>query len=269
MLPINIHFWIFQKDNYEGIYFFIGIVFGLIFLIYSCKKDNLNLDLIFEGVFYAFLAAIFFGRMFDFLLWNPEILFTKPLEFFMFTNGGFTVTGAVLGGLASGYIFSKIKKLHFLYLVQYFIIPILIGQIIGRFGCFLNGDGSGIPTNLPWGIVYSHNSLAYSNIMPNTHLHPTQIYEMIGNFILLVFFIFTGKIEWFNIRRLPLYVIGYGLIRFIIENFRSDSSRIVSFLTGGQIISLLGIFAGLSILVWTFFNEDKLIAKPENIAYKK
>ena len=274
MLPFNIKI-AFLNIN-EGIYFFIAILCGVIYFIYTCKKDNIDIDLIFEGVMYSFIAAIVFGRLLSFVLWSPEALMKNPLDLINISKGGlygFTVTGAVLGALVTGYIFLRIKKLHFFYHVKYAVPAILIGHVVGRFGCFLNGDASGIPTTLPWGLVYSPESSAYAGmIITNSNfpaLHPTQLYEIFGNFILLIFIIFTGKNEWITNRRIVFYAMGYGFIRFIVEFFRGDAVRIFTYFTTGQIISLIGILSGAGILIWSIFNDDKMKAKPENIAYKK
>ena len=273
MLPINIRFL--KLFNYEGIYFFVAIISGLIYFIYTCKKDNINLDVMFEGVLYSFIAAIICGRVLSFVLWNPKALIENPLVLINIFKGlsGFTVTGAVLGGIVTGYVYARIKKIHFFYHMKYVIPSILIGQVIGRFGCFLNGDASGIPTTLPWGIVFPPHSIAYMGMMikgPDLPaLHPTQFYEMAGNFILLSFMIFTGNNEWFTKRRLAFYAMGYGFIRFIVEFFRGDSVKFFNVFTTGQLISFVGIIIGVIILVWSVLNKDKMEVNPENIAYKK
>jgi phosphatidylglycerol---prolipoprotein diacylglyceryl transferase len=268
MFPINIDFL--NIHNYEGIYFFIAIISGVIFFIYTCKKDNINLDMMFEGVLYSFIAAIIFGRLTDFILWNPAVFLSNPLELLIFWHGGFTVTGAVFGALVTGYVYTKIKKLHFFFHIKYCIPPILIGQVIGRFGCFLNGDCAGIPTNLPWGMEFSHKSVAYLNYFPNfPHLHPTQLYEILGNLILLIFILLTEKNEWITNRRIVFYAIGYGFIRFIVEFFRNDAVRIFKIFTTGQIISFAGILIGVSILIWSIFNDNKMKPEPDKIAYNK
>jgi phosphatidylglycerol:prolipoprotein diacylglycerol transferase len=274
MLPFNIKI-AFLNIN-EGIYFFIAIMCGVIYFIHTCKKDNIDLDVIFEGVMYSFISAIIFGRLLSFVLWSPETLLKHPLDLINISKGGlygFTVTGAVLGALVTGYIFLRIKKLHFFFHVKYAVPAILIGQVVGRFGCFLNGDAAGITTTLPWGVVFSPNSAAYAGmIITNSNfpaLHPTQLYEILGNFLLLIFIIFTGKNEWITNRRIVFYAMGYGLIRFVVEFFRGDSVRILNYFTTGQIISAVGILIGACIIIWSIFNDDKMKAREENIAYKK
>lgn len=258
MLPINFEFLFFKLHNYEGLYFFIAILSAIVYFTYLCKKNDIDLDLMYEAVFVCLLAALITGRLFSFLFWSPKALFSNPLIFFQPWNGGITVAGGVLGGLVAGAIFSKVKKINFFYRVSFFVPPIILGQIIGRFGCFLNGDAAGKPTDLPWGVVFAPDSVAYYTIPAGTPLHPTQLYEIFANVIFLTFIIITGKNEWITKRRVIWYALWYGLIRFIIEFFRNDSEKWFSIFTTGQQICLIGIVIGAVLLVWSLFNDDKL-----------
>jgi len=265
-LKISIH-------NYEGLYFFTAIASGMVYFSKLVKDEKIDLDKMYEAIFISLISALVLGRLFTFFFWDKTFeIFKNPFIFFsLFSKGGISVTGGVIGGLLAGFIYAKVKKLHFFYHIQYFIPSILIGQIIGRFGCFLNGDSGGIETNLPWGLKYSPVSVAYADFKVIVPLHPVQLYEIIGNFILLMFMLFTGNNDWITKRRLMWYAIGYGIIRFVVEFFRSDTERFkwLPLISTGQIIALSGIIVGAVLLIWSIFNDDKLTAKEENIARAK
>ncbi|HOV13001.1 MAG TPA: prolipoprotein diacylglyceryl transferase [Spirochaetota bacterium] len=258
MLPINFEFLFIKLHNYEGIYFFIAILSAIFFFTYLCKQNNVNLDLMYEAIFICLLVALITGRLFSFLLWNPIELLKNPIIFFQPWNGGITVAGGVLGGLIAGAVFAKVKKLNFFYYIRFFIPPILIGQIIGRFGCFLNGDAAGKPTDLPWGVIFARNSAAYYSVPHGTPLHPTQLYEIFANLLLLFFILITGKNEWITKRRVIWYAFGYSIIRFIIEFFRNDSEKWFGIFTTGQQICLIGFGIALILLIWSLFNDQKM-----------
>jgi prolipoprotein diacylglyceryl transferase len=270
MNPIFIKsdFLFMHKGSYEGIFFFIAIVSAIIYFTYLCKQNKIDIDVMYEAIFYGIIAALLIGRLTSLMLWSPKYFFSNPISFFYFSDGGITVAGGVLGGLIAGVIYAKIKKLHFFYHIQFFVPPILIGHIVGRFGCFLNGDASGSPTNLPWGLVYNPNSLAYSitGITPGTHLHPTQLYEIILNLILLVFLLLTENNKWITSRRIIWYAFGYSIIRFIVEIFRTDTEIWFGVFTAGQQICLVGFILAAGMLIWSLKFPDKLEARPENIA---
>lgn len=270
MLPIANK--LLHLNNYEGIFFFIAIFSGLVCFSIIAKEENFDLDILYEGIFISLLTALLMGRLFSLVFWEQSKFFSQPWIFFMIWQySGISVTGGVIGGLVAGFIFLKIKKLHFFHHVKFFIVPIVMGQIIGRFGCFLNGDAGGKPTSMPWGIKFNSSSVAYqpyTNIVPGVALHPTQLYEIFGNLILFFLLICLGNNKWITNRRIIWYAIYYGILRFIIEFFRSDTQQIF-FLTSGQLISLAGFITGLILLIWSILNDDKMIAKKENIAYAK
>ncbi len=270
MFPIKLNFNFMKLENYEGIYFLIGILGGLIFFIYQLKKENLDLDIMFEAIFYSLISALLMGKLFSVFFWNTQDFFKHPFEVLK-SCSGISVTGGVLGGLVAALVYFRIKKLNFFYHTKFAIPSILMGHIVGRFGCFLNGDAGGMPTSVFWGLKFNPESVAYmpyTNIEPGTPIHPTQLYEMLGTFILLMFVIFSGKNDWITKRRIIWYAIGYSTIRFIVEFFRGDSERWgwIKFLTTGQLICLSGLAIGISLLIWSIFNDDKLDAKEENIA---
>jgi phosphatidylglycerol---prolipoprotein diacylglyceryl transferase len=149
-------------SNYEGIFFFIAILSALIYFSFLAKEENLDQDVLYEGVFISLLVALLLGRLFSLVFWDPARFFTHPWVYFLvWKYSGISVTGGVIGGLLTGFIFLKIKKLHFFYHIRFIIPSIVLGQIIGRFGCFLNGDASGKATTMPWGLIYDPNSPAY------------------------------------------------------------------------------------------------------------
>lgn len=278
MLPINIDFLFIHLHNYEGIFFFIAILSAIIYLAILCKDNNIDVEVMFEAIFISLLVALASGRLFSFLFWNPKYFFSNPLVFFKPWEGGITVTGGVLGGLITGFIYAKVKKLDFFYHIRFFVPAILVGQIIGRFGCFLNGDAAGKPTSLPWGVVFHPESVAYSNAATNfskaypavgTPLHPTQLYEIFGNLILLTLILATGKNEWITRRRIVWYALGYSLIRFIVEFFRSDSVKWFSVFTTGHQITIIGFSIGILLLIWTIIFDKKLEPNEARIARPK
>ena len=270
MLPINIHIGFLNLPNYEGLYFLIAFLSGIIYFSILCKDNNLDLEIMYEAAFISIIIGVVCGRLFSLIFWDTKAFFSNPLTFFKIWQGGISVTG-VIGGLIAALIYFKIKKLNFFYHIQFVVPSIILAQIIGRVGCFLNGDASGVPTKMPWGIVFNVKSVAYINYAPGTPLHPTQLYEIFCNILLFLFIILTGNNEWIKKRRIAWYAIGYGLIRFIIEYFRNDTGRWdwIPIFTTAQLIALAGVITGIAIIIWSLIYPDKLEVTEENIARLK
>ncbi|MBN2544725.1 MAG: prolipoprotein diacylglyceryl transferase [Spirochaetes bacterium] len=262
MLPINLKIGLLQINDYEGLYFLIAVICGFIYFILLSRDEKLNLNNLYTAIFISLISSLVMGRLFSFIFWRTEVFFSKPWIFFIIWKyPGSSITGCIIGGLTAAYLFFKIKKLDFFYNMKFIIPPIVLGQIVGRFGCFLNGDAAGKPTDLPWGIIFNSKSSAYYNIPAGTPLHPTQLYEIAGNLIFLIFLIITGNNNWITNRRVIWFAFNYSILRFIIEFFRNDTEKLswIPFLTSGQLISLSGFVVAVILLIWSVINNDKLV----------
>lgn len=137
-------------------------------------------------------------------------------------QGGLAIHGGVIGGIASVYAFTRVKRIPFWQLTDVIAPSLILGQAIGRLGNLMNGDAYGVPTNLPWGIHFPADSPA-GMAYPGQATHPSMIYEMILN--LLVF-----SLLW-RIRKrgykdgfiTALYFILYSIARSIVSFTRGDS----------------------------------------------
>jgi phosphatidylglycerol:prolipoprotein diacylglycerol transferase len=275
LLPINLKIFSNSIENYEGIYFFIAIVLGIVYFSYLCKLEKINLEVMYEAIAIGLITALVTGRLLSFLLWNPKTLISDPFVFFKPWQGGITVAGGVFGGLIAGAIYAKVRRLSFFYHMRFFLPSILIGQIVGRFGCFLNGDAVGKPTSSIFGMVFHPDSIAYSNAathfssklaVPGTHLHPAQLYDIFGNLIVFIFILITWNNDWIKKRMICWYAMGTCATRFIVEFFRNDTEKWFSIFTTGQQICVVGFLIGLVILIYSFFNKEAFDTKEENIA---
>lgn len=75
-----------------------------------------------------------------------------PNEIIAIWKGGIAIYGAVIGVVIALAVYSRIKKLSFASLCDLAAFGLLIGQCIGRWGNFVNGEAHGGATSLPWGM---------------------------------------------------------------------------------------------------------------------
>lgn len=154
--------------------------------------------------------------------------------------GGKTIVGGLLGGWA-GIEIAK-KRLGITHSTgDVFVFPLILGQCIGRIGCFLTGltdHTYGNFTRLPWGVNFGDGPR-----------HPTQLYE-------ILFLLSLGAVLWVVRKRLPngalfrLYLLGYLLFRFFIEFIKPTWKPVhVSMI---QIASLIGA----AVCVWQLLRME-------------
>jgi len=152
-------------------------------------------------------------------------------------QGGLGIWGALVGIILGFYIFARIQKINFLNLLDLLAPSLLLAQGIGRIGNFVNQEGFGPPTSLPWGVMIG-----------GTRVHPTFFYEMFLDFIFAIALIYLSPRFKKPGQAIGLYLISYGLIRFLVEFFRIDTWSIGDFKVA-FVFSLAAILVGTYLFI--------------------
>ena len=100
---------------------------------------------------------------------------------------------------------------------------IILGQTVGRWGCFAAGCCYGKPTSLPWAVTFTDPKAREVTGVPlNVALHPVQLYMSFAD--LALFFILLGVAarRKFSGQVILLYLILYSILRGCLEYFRDD-----------------------------------------------
>jgi len=229
--PLEIRFY--------GLMYVISIIIGIILLRKEIVRKNMkmNKEDVFSYAFWTVIGGILGARIYYvFFMWK-EYYSHYPLEIFAIWHGGLAIHGGIIGGAIAVFIYSLSRKINFLDLSDATAPLLVLGQAFGRFGNFMNGDAHGIPTDLPWGIVFPPGSLA-GDEFPGKPLHPVMLYELALN--LLSFFI-LWKIRKKDHKKgfiLAVYLMNYGIIRFFVSFFRADSLMLGK-LRGAQVMSVI------------------------------
>jgi phosphatidylglycerol:prolipoprotein diacylglycerol transferase len=169
------------------------------------------------------------------------------------SGGGLTIYGAVLGAALGVWVYSKFSHFRFGYAADLVAPGVILAQAIGRVGCTINGCCYGMPTSLPWGIIYTHpDSFAYwaSLTLPEgMGLHPTQPYELI--FCLIVFAVLLklrGRLKPDGSIFL-IYLSLYSLWRIGIDFLREGTPFIFG-LDQAQVIAIIILAITIPLLVY-------------------
>jgi len=144
---------------------------------------------------------------------------------------GLVVLGGVMFAVPVGWIYLKHNRIPPLKMMDILIPSLALGTAIARVGCFLNGCCFGLPTNLPWGVVFPETCYAGS-VFPNQHIHPTQLYEIIYSVIIGVILLLRSPAKRFEGELLYLFFILYGPFRFLNETLRYYRESMIPFSIG-------------------------------------
>ncbi|MBF0504351.1 MAG: prolipoprotein diacylglyceryl transferase [Candidatus Omnitrophica bacterium] len=222
-----------------------GVMLALSVLVctYLLSRDaaryNISQDTAYDLVFWCMLWGIIGARIFYiFITWSYYS--NNLMEMLMLQKGGLAWQGGFLGGTLAGVWFARRKKL-FLKPVMDLVAPyIALGQSIGRIGCFFNGCCYG--RSVSWGIYYP---------VHGARLHPTQLYETAGLFLIFLILKEAQKKKYEPGFIFILYLWLAALERFIVEFYRADHDMVWWGLSLAQYVAL-GVFTAGLILMRAF-----------------
>ena len=255
MYPIHLNLGFRVFHYYEGFYFIVAIAAAYLLAAWRLQRAGLRVQVLEESVPWILLVAILGARMFHFIFWDWASFRADPMGFFRFWDGGLSITGGLAGGAAAALFCFRRWKLDIWAYALALSPAVLVGQAVGRVGCFLNGDAWGIPTGLPWGVSQPRFGVLVPGFTldprvpsaawewcvaqgfsapsaPTTvPLHPTQLYEALGDLILAAMVLLLGramverhlrpdKVIW-------LHLGGYALLRFGLEFLHGDRDALV------------------------------------------
>jgi phosphatidylglycerol---prolipoprotein diacylglyceryl transferase len=207
-------------------------------------------QLVDDMLFYGVLGVILGGRLGYVLFYKPLHFLGNPLDIIKVWEGGMSFHGGFLGVLVAAILVARNHKIRWLQLTDFIAPMIPIGLATGRIGNFINAELYGRVTDVAWGMVFRVPGAG------NLPRHPSQLYQFAleGVTLLIVLWIFSMKQRPVGAVS-GLFLIGYGLCRFIVEFYREpdDYLGLLSLgLTMGQWLSLPMLLAGVWMMVWSY-----------------
>ncbi len=222
MHPILFEFGPIQVRFY-GLMYAIGITCAVFLIRREVFRRQIPLseDQVVNFVLASVLGGILGARIY-YVLFNWSSYRPDLWEVVKIWHGGLAIHGGVIGGTLAGWWYVRRHYARFWTMADVAAPTVILAQTFGRFGNFMNGDAHGIPTDLPWGIVFPPTSIAGYEY-PNTPLHPVMLYELVIN--LAIFGLLWGirKRPWKDGFLFCLYCLLYSVGRFLVSGFRADS----------------------------------------------
>ncbi len=229
-----------------------GFLVGLMLGRYRAGKpgSGWDPDEIIDFLFYIAIGTVAGGRIGYVLFYNLPYYLQHPLEAFFIWDGGMSFHGGLIGVVLAFWYYAAKTRRH-IFTVADFIAPLIpTALLFGRVGNFINQELWGRATDLPWGV--------YFQTMPDGPRHPSQLYEagLEGVVLFIILWVYSAKPRKPG-RVAGLFLLGYGVFRFIIEFVREPDAHLGSVLfewvSMGQLLSLPMILVGL----WLFTRSGK------------
>ena len=205
-------------------------------------------DLLFFGV----MGVVIGGRLGYVLFYKPGYYLSHPLEIFAVWKGGMAFHGGLLGVIVAMVVFARRRERSFWQVTDLIAPCVPTGLASGRIGNFINGElwGRAADPGLPWAMVFPQSGLEIAR-------HPSQLYQfgLEGLLLFTVLWIYARKQRALG-QVSAAFLIGYGICRFVAENYREPDSflgLLAGGLSMGQWLCVPMVLAG----VWLWWRAGR------------
>jgi phosphatidylglycerol:prolipoprotein diacylglycerol transferase len=204
---------------------------------------------------------------------EPKLFFKHPMAYFDLGQGGFAFYGGVILASVGLLAWLAIARMPLLKVADLCAPAVLLGDSLGRVGCFFAGCCHGRPVGLnatstllrlqggeivtvggfPWVALIYRKDVGVGDIF-DVPIYPTQLWESLGTLTLVIFLSWM----WAKHRRFDGQVAGftlllYAMLRYTVESVRGDTVRGVGYLgyfSTSQMVSFAMFALGAGLLVW-------------------
>lgn len=236
----RVAFSLFGKDIY---WYGMIIAFGFALALFYCSRRisdfGFTSDLLFDAVLVALPTALVCARLY-YVVWEWDYYSQNPNEIIAIWNGGIAIYGGVIGALLAVGFYGRHKKISIPGTFDVAALGLLIGQCIGRWGNFVNGEAHGTVTDSILGMTVNGEG----------PFHPTFLYESLWNLVgFFILHILSKKYYRFRGQIFLSYLIWYGAGRAWIEGLRTDSLYIGA--TGirvSQMVAIVSCVVGIVLM---------------------
>lgn len=220
-----------------GLMLATGFMMGAVFAARRAESVGLSREVIWELAPWLIIPGIVGARLYYLVEYGDKVfggrpLIEWPLAAINLSQGGIVLYGALLGGAAGYFSFCYFYRIRPLGLADIVTPSVFVGIGFGRIGCLLYSCCYGRITDLPWGIQFPRDCVAFQGMLEKhlvdptaictPPLHPTQIYSSIDGFMI------AAITSWYFWRRrrngevLAVALIIYPITRFLLETLRAD-----------------------------------------------
>ncbi len=215
--------------------YMVGLIGGWLYIVRLMRREHLwggtpptNAEKISDLLLWVTLGVIIGGRLGYVLFYNFSHYLSHPAEIFIIWRGGMSFHGGLLGVFVAVILFSRKHRISAFSLGDAIALVAPIGLFFGRLANFINSELWGRVTQAPWGIIFPNGG--------DQPRHPSQLYEaaLEGLVLFAILWLIAHRYAGLQKRGLctGLFLLGYGLARILVEQFRQPDAHI-GFLSGG------------------------------------
>lgn len=244
-------FTLFGRDvAWYGVIITIGIILAVMYVLNRAKYcEGVKEDDILDLALFVIPIAIVGARLYYVLTSLDQ--YDSFMEMIAIWEGGLAIYGAIIAGALTALVGCLIKKIKVLKMFDMLVPAVMIGQMIGRWGNFVNAEAHGGITD-----TFLRMGIRSEFMTEAMYVHPTFLYESLWNLVGFLLINYYYKKKKYHGEIFFMYMSWYGIGRFFIEGLRTDSLYVGNFRIS-QVIGLVSFVVGVVFLVLFYFKKAK------------
>ena len=239
----RVAFTVFSKEIFwYALIILTGFIIALIYVSHDAKKQGISTDNVFDIALWGLIVSIITARIY-YVIFDPGCLDGNLLNIVKIWEGGLAIYGGLIGAVGLAIVYCKRKKFPILKIFDLFAPGLLIGQIIGRWGNFVNAEVYGRETDVLWRMT----------INSSKGVHPLFLYESLWNLLGLIIILIFKKKKKFDGEIFFFYSLWYGAGRLFLEGMRQPQYIlyvIPNILGISQLVAFCVIIASIFALIF-------------------
>lgn len=244
--------------NWYGFLVAMGFLAGLWTASRRAPRSGIAGERILDLGPWLIIGAIIGARLlYVIMFWRDQFADAPFFEVFKVWEGGLVYYGGLIGASLTCILYTNIRRLPLWKVADVMGPSVALGQAFGRMGCLLHGCCYGSPTNVPWSICYPQNHETHPPGGDALPVHPTPVYESLLTVGLYIGLAWLYRHKRFDGQVFTVYLLGYGVIRSIVELFRGDYPQdqllFGGMLTPAHLVSAFILTVG--IVFWIFLSR--------------
>ena len=231
--------------RWYSVFILIGVFFAYLVIKKEANRFKLQNEFMLNLLFWTFIFGVIGARLY-YVIFNFAYYKSNFFEIFKIWHGGLAIHGGIIAGALTIYLYCKKYNVNVVKILDIAVPGLLLAQAIGRWGNFFNGEA--------YGTVVEYETLVNLKIIPqfvidnmyiNGSYHlPMFYFESLACFIGFIIMIIMRRKKYIKRGQiLAFYLLWYGLVRFIVEIYRTDSLMFVN-IKMAQLISVVMVIIG-------------------------
>lgn len=217
--------------RWYGLILGLAALAGLLLAVQEGKRFGIKPDFFMDLLLFGAPSAIIAARIY-YVAFKWEDYKDNPMDIFKIWEGGIAIYGAIIGAFICGIIYARYKGYNFIRIADICVPSILIGQMIGRWGNFMNQEAYGAPVSEDFlrntlhipSFIVDHMFIVDQAVQEGAFRHPAFLYESLWSLVGLGVLFILRRQKFLRAGELMAsYFIWYSIGRFFIEALRIDS----------------------------------------------